>query len=161
MTWLLWLITIIALIASQLKDPKKTKKILYLSGKRLISILPLFLFAMIGYALIIGFTETSTIQKIMGHTFTMGHTLMATLIGSIALLPGFIAFPLCALLQKQGVAYGILAAFSISLMNVGIATFPIEVKYLGFKVSLIRNILGLLMASVCGLIMAFFMGELL
>ena len=64
-------------------------------------------------------------------------------IGSIALIPGFIAYPLAAVLRQNGASTPVLAAFITSLMMVGILTLPIEAKFFGWRVSLLRNGLAL------------------
>ncbi|MCK5739852.1 hypothetical protein KAH55_11745, partial [bacterium] len=74
-------------------------------------------------------------------------------------MPGFTAFPLCAALRGQGIPYYIIAAFSLSLMNVGIITFPFEKKYLGLKVTIIRNILALAVCMITVIIIKLVFGE--
>ena len=62
---------------------------------------------------------------------------------------------------KQGVPYAVLAAFSTTLMLVGVLTFPIEKEYLGIKVTIIRNIIGFIMSVVVALIIGFFYKEII
>jgi len=64
-------------------------------------------------------------------------------IGSIALIPGFIAYPLAAVLRQNGASTPVLAAFITSLMMVGILTLPVEARFFGWRVSLLRNGLAL------------------
>ena len=71
--------------------------------------------------------------------------------GSITLMPGFIAFPLAGVLLEKGVSYTVLAVFTNSLMLVGIMTFPIEKKYFGFKMTMLRNIFGIFLALIVAL----------
>ncbi len=61
----------------------------------------------------------------------------AGIIGSVALIPCVITYPLAGLLVKNGVSYPVIAVFITTLMMVGILTFPIEMKYFGFKTTLI------------------------
>jgi uncharacterized membrane protein YraQ (UPF0718 family) len=78
------------------------------------------------------------------------------LIGSIALIPGFIAYPLAGLLVKNGVGYPLIAVFITTLMMVGILTLPIEIKYFGIRTAVFRNVLyfigALLIGTLIGLI---------
>jgi len=76
------------------------------------------------------------------------------------MMPGFIAFPLCGILHDQGVPYAILASFSTTLMMVGVMTFPLEQKYLGTKVTIIRNVVGLLMALIIAVVIGLIYGEI-
>ena len=86
--------------------------------------------------------------------------LLATVFGSLALMPGFIAYPLCGILLKKGVAYMVLSAFATTLMMVGILTFPVERTYLGTKVAVVRNLLSLLIALFVALITGIVFGEI-
>ncbi|MCK7518398.1 MAG: hypothetical protein MZV64_12095 [Ignavibacteriales bacterium] len=63
--------------------------------------------------------------------------------GSVALIPGFIAYPLCGILIKNGVAYSVIAVFITTLMMTGFITLPVEAKFFGWKVSMIRNLFSL------------------
>ena len=81
----------------------------------------------------------------------------AAALGSISLIPGFIAFPLGAILVKSGVSYQVVAVFITTLMMVGILTLPLEAKYFGLKVSIIRNVLSFFGALLVGLLMGIFL----
>ncbi len=82
---------------------------------------------------------------------------IAALLGSISLIPGFIAFPLGALLLKSGVSYRVLAVFITTLLMVGILTLPLEAKYFGWRTSLVRNLLSFFGALLVGLLMGLFL----
>jgi uncharacterized membrane protein YraQ (UPF0718 family) len=84
----------------------------------------------------------------------------AALIGSVALMPGFIAFPLAGILLDNGVPYMVLAAFTVSLMLVGVATFPLERAYFGTGVGVIRNVLCLAIALCVAIVIGLVFGEL-
>jgi len=84
---------------------------------------------------------------------------MAIVVGSIAMMPGFIAFPLCGALLNQSVPYYILAGFTLALMNVGFVTLPMQIQYLGFKVVIVRNLVGILVALLVAMVVAFAFGE--
>ncbi len=155
----LWLITAVALLASFSHDRAKTVRALKTAAKRMLKIAPLFLTVMALYALVVTFFSQSVISRVIGAESGWSGMLSALIIGSVALMPGFVAFPLCALLREQGAPFFILAAFSMALMNVGILTFPLEQKFLGWRVALIRNLIGLLVALLCGLIMGLAFGE--
>jgi len=64
-------------------------------------------------------------------------------VGSIALIPGFIAYPLAAVLRQNGATVPVLAAFITSLMMVGVLTLPLEARYFGWRAALLRNGLAL------------------
>ena len=81
----------------------------------------------------------------------------AALIGSITLIPGFVAFPLAAALLKNGAGYMQIAAFVSTLMMVGVVTLPLEIKTFGKRATLIRNVaafvFSLLAALVIGVVL--------
>jgi uncharacterized membrane protein YraQ (UPF0718 family) len=85
---------------------------------------------------------------------------IASLIGSIMLMPGPIAYPLCGILLKKGVSYMVVAAFSTTLMMVGILTYSVEKEYFGVKVTIIRNILSFIISLVVALIIGVLFGEM-
>lgn len=85
--------------------------------------------------------------------------LLASFIGSITLIPGFVAFPLSGILLNKGVPYMVLSAFTTTLMMVGIVTFPIEKEYFGVKVTIIRNIISFFIALIIAIITGIFFRE--
>lgn len=82
---------------------------------------------------------------------------IASIIGSITLIPGFIAFPLASALLKNGAGYMQIGAFISTLMMVGIVTIPLEIKFFGKKAAVLRNSL----AFVFSLFVALMLGVLL
>ena len=74
--------------------------------------------------------------------------LTAAAIGCITLIPGFIAFPLAASLWDAGAGYAQIAIFISTLMMVGIATLPLEIKYFGRNTAVKRNVLSLIFAVI-------------
>jgi len=70
------------------------------------------------------------------------------------LIPGFIAFPTAALLLENGAGYMQIAAFISSLMMVGIVTLPMEFKYFGKKISIVRNILAFLFSFLVAFVIS-------
>ena len=81
-------------------------------------------------------------------------------LGSVSIMPGFIAFPLCGILRDKGALYMVLSAFSTTLMMVGIVTFPLEKAYLGTRLALGRNAVSLVIAVVVALATGLYFGEL-
>jgi len=75
-------------------------------------------------------------------------------------MPGFIVFPLAGILVDRGVPYMIIASFSITLMMVGILTYPIEKAYLGARVTIIRNLISFVIALVVAIIIGVVFGEI-
>lgn len=90
----------------------------------------------------------------------LASTGIAALIGSVALIPGFISFPLAGILLSKGVPYMVLAAFTVTLMLVGVATFPVERAYFGSAVAIVRNVVCFAIALLVALAIGLAFGEL-
>ena len=63
-------------------------------------------------------------------------------------------------LLKEGVPYAVLAAFTTTLMMVGVLTYPLERQYFGSSIAIIRNALSLLIALVVAVVMGLVFGEI-
>jgi len=141
-------------------DRKKTLTAIKISYKRFINIIPAFLAMLILVSIVLFFVSDKMISNYLGNNDKFIGITLASLFGSITLMPGFIAFPLCGILLKKGVSYMVLSAFTTTLMMVGILTYPIEKKYFGVKVTIIRNVISLFIALIVALSIGFFFGEL-
>ena len=76
-------------------------------------------------------------------------------------MPGPIVYPLCKIIVDSGVSYSVVAAFSTSLMMVGVLTFPVEAAYFGKKLALVRNGTSLLVAWLIAGVFSLVSGVLL
>ncbi len=140
----LYIVCIVFLIISFLKSREKTKKALIKAWKSFENILPLLLGIIFIVGILIAVLNAQVISKLIGsNSGFLGVTISST-VGAITLIPGFIAFPTAALLLENGAGYMQIAAFISSLMMVGIVTLPMEFKYFGKKISIVRNILAFL-----------------
>ncbi len=156
-----YLFTLAVVLISFLKDRNKTYKALKIAWKKFSVILPAFAMMLILVSIILYLVPDSMIVKFLGNNNKTAGTIIASLFGSITLMPGFIAYPLCGILLKKGVSYMVLAAFSTTLMMVGFLTFPIEKVYFGTKVTIMRNLLSFLIALVVAVAVGAFYGELI
>jgi uncharacterized membrane protein YraQ (UPF0718 family) len=77
---------------------------------------------------------------------------IAALVGSITLIPAFISYPIAAGLISQGASYAVVATFLTTLLMVGVLTLPIEIRYLGKRVAIMRNALNFVTAIIIGLL---------
>ena len=147
------------LITSGIANRKKTLKALKIALKKLLKILPAFLAMIIFVSIVLFLIPQEIIVTYLGTENTAGSVGIAALIGSIAMMPGFIAFPLCGILRDSGVSWSVIAAFSNSLMLVGIVSFPVEKQFLGVKTAIVRNIIALLMSLIIAFVMGIIYGE--
>lgn len=132
------------LILSFIKDKKKTKMALKKAWKSFENILPQMLGILATVGIIIAFLNPQVISKIIGGSSGYLGVLLAALVGSITLIPGFIAFPTASILLQNGAGYMQIGAFISTLMMVGIMTMPVEIKFFGKKSTFIRNGLAFL-----------------
>ncbi len=128
--------------------------------KRFKKIIPALIMMMIFVSVVLFFVSEKMIARYLGNTGQFTGILLASVIGSVSLVPGFIAYPLCAVLLKKGVSYMVVSAFTTSLMMVGVITFPLETAYFGGKVTAIRNAAGFAIAICVAVATGIFFGEL-
>ena len=157
MTASLYVIAILALSVSLLKSKERTILALKKAWKSFENILPQFLSILIIIGILLAVLSPEQISKLLGRESGWYGVLIAAVIGSVTLVPGFIAFPLAAALLKSGAGYMQIAAFISALMMVGIVTIPVEVEYFGKKAAAVRNIaafvFSLFVALVMGVVM--------
>lgn len=138
----LYVITVALLGLSFLGDRAKTAQALRKAWKSFITILPDFAAVLALIGLMLTFLPPSLIAKLLGRGSGLLGMFLASVVGSITLIPGFIAFPLAATLLRSGAGVPQVVVFLSTLMMVGIVTLPMETKYLGRKEALLRNSLA-------------------
>jgi uncharacterized membrane protein YraQ (UPF0718 family) len=153
-------ITGILLLISLLFDRSKTKKALLIAYKRFMVISPSFLFMLIFVSIILFLLPQEKIIQYLNAGHYTANIIIAALVGSVTIMPGFVAFPLAGILRNSGISYCIIASFTTTLMMVGTVTFPVEVTYFGKKVTLIRNLLSFIIAIIVALLIGIYFGEI-
>lgn len=148
MNLLLYVGTFGFLLYSYSKDKTKTKKSLKKAWKAFEKILPEFLVVIIMVGLLMAILDPEFIIKVIGEDSGWFGVFLASIIGSVTLIPGFIAFPTADLLLKGGAGYMQIGAFVSALMMVGIVTIPVEIKYFGRKITLYRNAMAYIFSFV-------------
>ena len=144
----LYVFAVTGLVISFVKDRNKTKMALKKAWKSFENILPQFLTVLILIGLALAVLDEKTISRLLGNESGMLGVLAAVAIGSVTLIPGFVAFPLAAALIESGAGYMQIAAFVSSLMMVGIATLPMEIKTFGKKMAVLRNLAAVVFSVV-------------
>jgi len=156
----LYILTLLALLISVFKSVDKTSKAVKIALKKFINILPAFLSMLILVSIILFLIPDKIILKYLGDNNKIVGIMLASFFGSVTLMPGFIAFPLCGILLKKGVTYMVLSAFSTTLMMVGVLTYPIEKEYFGTRVTILRNVFSFFIAIVVAFMTGIFFGEI-
>ncbi len=141
-TVILYVIAFGLLLLSFIKDRKKTKMALKKAWKSFENIMPQFLSILIIIGIMLAVLSPSTISMLIGKQSGWWGTLTAAIIGSITLIPGFVAFPLAAALLENGAGIMQIAVFISTLMMVGMVTIPVEIRYFGKKATIARNALA-------------------
>ena len=152
MNIILYSLAIILLATSYLKDKSKTKKALKKAWKSFENILPELLVIMLLIGVLLAVVDHDLISSLLGESSGWFGVILASIIGAITLIPGFVAFPTAALLLKGGAGYMQIAAFVSTLMMVGIVTLPVEVKYFGKHISYTRNVLAFMFSLIVAIV---------
>jgi len=146
-------ITGVALIASLIADRRKTLTGIIRGLKMLWMIVPMLLGIIAGVSILLAAVPPASLARVIGGSGPLPFVI-ALFVGSLALIPGVVAFPLAALLRDQGASTAVLAAFITTLMMVGIFTLPLEIRFLGRRVALLRNGLAFVGSVVVAVAMA-------
>jgi uncharacterized membrane protein YraQ (UPF0718 family) len=156
-TLAMWVITIIFLIISFIKNKPETRGALKKAlgmGRGMAKSL-IFVILLIG--LILAYIPPESIAAFVSSQNIFVATIGSALFGTITLIPAFIAFPLVGTLVNASVSLVPAVAFLTTLTMVGIVTFPLEKKTFGLKFTVTRNVLSFVFA----IIIALFMGVVL
>lgn len=120
MTTALYVIALAALGVSFFKSKGKSILALKKAWKSFENILPQFLSILIIIGVMLAILTPEQISKVLGSESGWYGVLIAAVIGSITLVPAFVAFPLAAALLRSGAGYMRIAAFVSTLMMVGV-----------------------------------------
>jgi len=156
----LYIITGLAILISLISSREKTLKAIKIAARRFVNILPAFLIMLVLVSIVLFLVPDKVIVNYLGSSNKFLGVLFASIFGSITLMPGFIAFPLCGILLKKAVPYMVLSAFTTTLMMVGVLTYPIEKEYFGVKVTILRNVISLVIALAVAVVTGIFFREI-
>jgi uncharacterized membrane protein YraQ (UPF0718 family) len=151
-TLILYVLAAGLLILSFIKDRKKTGMALKKAWKSFENILPQFLSILIIIGMTLAAISPEIISRLVGGQSGWLGMVVAAVIGSITLIPGFVAFPLASALLESGAGFMQIAVFISTLMMVGIVTVPVEIRYFGRKATAARNSLAFLFSFVVAVV---------
>jgi uncharacterized membrane protein YraQ (UPF0718 family) len=154
---LLCIFTGLCLVVSLIVNRHKTWAGIKKGAFLFLRLLPTLILMLVLVSVVLFLIPEEKLAKYMGEGSGIAAWATAALFGSVALIPGFIAYPLCGILVKSGVAYSVIAVFITTLMMTGFLTLPVEARFFGWRVSIIRNLVSLAAALLIGLIMGFFL----
>lgn len=156
----IYALTLVLLVASLCADVDKTVKAIRSAGKQFAKIAPAFLSMLVCVAIALYAVPESLLTRLLAREGKWLATAIAAAVGSVSVMPGFIAFPLCGILRGNGASFMVVSAFSTTLMMVGVATFPLERRYLGTRLALARNLASLGIALAVAVATGIAFGEL-
>lgn len=145
---ILYAIAIILTSISFIKNREKTKDALLKSWKTFRNIIPDVLSIMLFVGLSLSLLTPSFISSIIGEKSGLIGIVYSTILGSVALIPSFVVFPLGDTLVQNGAGLPQVAAFMSTLMAVGITTLPMEQKIFGRSFAYSRNASAVFMSLI-------------
>jgi len=148
----LYILATVLLCISFFKDKKKTMMALKKAWKSFENILPLFLSIILIIGITLAILSPPVISQLIGRQSGWLGVMVAAIIGSVTLIPGFVTFPLAAALLKSGAGFIPITVFVSTSMMVGVVTMPVEIKYFGRKVTIIRNFLALAFSFIVAIV---------
>lgn len=154
----LYIVTAALVLLSFLFDRQKTRAGIAAGVTKLRRILPNYLKLLMLIAVVLFFTEGLIVRYLGGDNGFLG-LLAGMTLGSVTMMPAFIAYPLAGVLVNRGVLYMVVAGFVTTLMMVGVLTYPVEKAYLGVKGTIIRNVVSLAIAAIISVAIGIVYGE--
>lgn len=148
-------LAVAGLLWSYKKDRNKTVQSLKKAWKSFDNILPAFALILLLIGATLAVVSPAMVNELLGANSGIIGMVVAAAIGSITLIPGFIAFPLAKAVLDMGAGIMQVAVFISTLMMVGVVTAPIESQFFSRKTMLLRN--G--MSIVFSFIVAFILGK--
>ncbi|MGM0365135.1 MAG: permease [Actinomycetota bacterium] len=122
-----------------------------------VKILPLIVIIIVFIGFLLGFFPPELISRVIGEQAGFRGVMVIAALGSVLFIPALISFPLAASLLDGGASVMAVAAFIATLTMVGAVTLPLELRELGKKMTVLRNLFSFMFA----LIIAFLMGVIL
>jgi len=141
-------VTISLLIYTLIKDKKKAKKAVISALIKFLNLLPMMLIIIVMIGLIFGFIPPELIKTYLGSDRNILEVVAAALFGAVTMIPSLVALPLAGSLIEAGASYTPIAAFITTLTMVGFVTLPVELKEMGKKLTILRNVFAFIFAII-------------
>jgi uncharacterized membrane protein YraQ (UPF0718 family) len=147
------IIAVVLLGVSFFKEKQKTMEALKATLKIFYTVIPVLVFVFVLMGLIQAYVSRETIASILGQKSGILGILYAEIVGCIALFMPPAVFPFAGYLHQNGASYGSIAAFVFTAILIGITTLPIEIKFLGKRFTIFRNIFTFVLTFFIALLM--------
>jgi uncharacterized membrane protein YraQ (UPF0718 family) len=149
----LWGIALVWFVLSMFKDKKKTISSIKASTGMMKNMAGEIIAILFLIGLLLTLIPPESIKQYMGNSNAIISTIASALVGSITLIPAFVAFPLAGSLVDAGASIVPVVAFLTTLTMVGFVTVPLEKKEFGMKFTIARNLLSFTFAIAIALVM--------
>ncbi len=130
-------------VLSWARDREKTLQALRKGLKSLEALLPQLIAVLVIISVGLALFDAEAITSYLGPSTGLAGVLAAAVLGSVTLIPGFVAFPLAGQLLSNGAGVLQIATFVSTLMMVGVVTLPVEMSYFGRRTAITRNLAAL------------------
>ena len=131
---------------STLKDSEKTKQSLEVAKGMFLNIGGEIFGLLLLVALFFTLVPEGAVESLLGGTNVFLSSVYGALMGTVLILPKFVAMPLASDLIAEGAHIVVAAGFITTLTMVGFATLPVEIDHFGKKYTLVRNVLSFIFA---------------
>jgi uncharacterized membrane protein YraQ (UPF0718 family) len=152
-TIVFWVLAVGLMAFSLIKGKDKTVKAMKRSKAMMGSMMGQIVAIIFLIGLVLAFVPTETIRTVLGGDTPLRSTLLGAAIGSVTLIPAFVAFPLIGSMISAGAVIVPAVAFLTTLTMVGVVTFPLERREFGKKFAISRNVLSFVLAMGIALVM--------
>jgi len=134
------------LLISFFKNRKKTKKSIMVAKKMLFETILNVTGLLLLISLVLALIPDELIKSLLGNSSMFLSGLYGAMIGTVTIIPAFVAFPLANSMMESGANFVAIAAFITTLTMVGFVTLPIEIEHFGKKFAFYRNGLSFILA---------------
>jgi len=134
------------------KDKSKTVKSLKIAGKSLLKLAPTILSVILLIGIIYGLFSDK-IALLFGNENSINGFILIAVMGSIMHIPSLLAFPLASSFLAAGASISLVVVFITTLTMIGIVTIPLEIKTLGKKFAIYRNVFSFVIAIIIAVLM--------
>ncbi len=150
-TAVLYGLAALGLALSWRTDRERTALALAKAKKSLLLILFPLAAVILLVALALTALSPSVLSRLVGEKSGFFGVLLASVAGSVTLIPGFAAFPMARMLLENGAGIVQVGVLVSTLMMVGVVTLPMERSIFGWKAALARNALAWVHSFLVGL----------
>ncbi|MFW5979992.1 MAG: permease [Halanaerobiales bacterium] len=142
------LTALLAFIISILYNKNRSKKAVKKAVVKALGLAPLMVLIISAIGVIFAFLPPELIREYLGGDFDLLQVIASATFGSIMMIPSLIALPLAGSLIEAGASYTPVAAFITTLTMVGFVTIPVELKEMGKKITIYRNLFAFIFAVI-------------